>query len=62
METLVALAVIAAMIIIGVVLIHLLNAQHAVRMTSYRFSAPLPGLGRHGRRRNRAAKDPEHTA
>ncbi|MFI7006029.1 hypothetical protein [Streptomyces sp. NPDC050145] len=62
METLVALAVIAAMIIIGVFLIHLLNTQNSIRIASYRFSAPLPGIIRRRRHRNRAEKGPERTA
>lgn len=49
METVVAVAVIVAAIIVGVILIHRLNLQHVERITAFHYSHALPGVGR-GRR------------
>ncbi|MFI7006037.1 hypothetical protein [Streptomyces sp. NPDC050145] len=52
METLVALAAVALLIVLGTRLIHRLNAQHDARIAAHRFSAPFPPLHRppgHGR-------------
>ncbi|MES4904780.1 MULTISPECIES: hypothetical protein [unclassified Streptomyces] len=57
METVVTVAVIAALIAIGVVVIHRLNAQHGSRVSALRYGDTPPGqrpLRRHralGRRR-----------
>ncbi|MFD9303549.1 hypothetical protein ACFWCB_13020 [Streptomyces sp. NPDC060048] len=42
METIVLIAVTILVIVIGMRLIHLLNAQHGARIEAYRFSDPLP--------------------
>jgi hypothetical protein len=50
MDTVVAVAVIVAAIIAGVILIHRLNLQHVERITAFHFSDALPGVGRRHRR------------
>ncbi|MEU4110319.1 hypothetical protein ACGFYT_18385 [Streptomyces sp. NPDC048208] len=61
--TLIGLAVLLILIVIGVFLIHNLNAQHDARIADFRYSDALPGIGRRRRRHGRAARrgrsDPE---
>ncbi|MEV7519318.1 hypothetical protein [Streptomyces sp. NPDC091371] len=42
METIALIALIVLAIGVGMLWIHLLNAQHAARITAYHFSDPLP--------------------
>jgi NADH:ubiquinone oxidoreductase subunit 3 (subunit A) len=49
-EAAVTVAVIILVIIVGMFLIHRLNAQHAERIRAYRYSSALPGIGRRNRR------------
>ncbi|KOU60798.1 hypothetical protein ADK57_29130 [Streptomyces sp. MMG1533] len=44
MEIFVTVAVILAMIALGVLLIHLLNSQHDQRIAAFRYSSPRPAL------------------
>lgn len=54
MEILIALAVIALLITLGVRLIHRLNALHDARIAAHRFSDPFPVISRpHGYSRSR---------
>ncbi|AJT66002.1 hypothetical protein T261_4348 [Streptomyces lydicus] len=46
METIITVAVIILMIVAGVVLIHLLNAQHDERIAAFPYSEALRGSGR----------------
>ncbi|MGW2408342.1 hypothetical protein ACWCXK_27975 [Streptomyces sp. NPDC001739] len=46
METIITVAVITLMIVAGMALIHLLNAQHNERITAFPYSEALRGSGR----------------
>ncbi|MGC5000011.1 MULTISPECIES: hypothetical protein [unclassified Streptomyces] len=50
--TLIGLAVLLILIVIGVFLIRNLNAQHDARIADFRYSDALPGIGRRLRRRH----------
>ncbi|MFF8291451.1 hypothetical protein ACF068_19775 [Streptomyces sp. NPDC016309] len=50
MGTLIVVALIIAMIGVGVIVIHLLNTQHDERIAAFRYSDALPGIGRRGGR------------
>ncbi|MBH5336109.1 hypothetical protein IHE55_15465 [Streptomyces pactum] len=52
MEALITTVVILAVIALGVLLIHLLNAQHGQRIAAFRYSEVLP-IRRGGRSRKR---------
>lgn len=54
METAVTVAVIIFVIIVGMFLIHRLNAQHDERIGAFRYSDALPGIGRRIRKGLRA--------
>ncbi|WP_405553945.1 hypothetical protein [Streptomyces sp. NBC_01171] len=54
MQTTVTIAVILAVIIAGMFLIHRLNVQHAERIGAFRYSDALPGIGRRTRKSRRA--------
>ena len=54
MEAAVTVAVIIFVIIVGMFLIHRLNAQHDERIGAFRYSDALPGIGRRNRRSPRA--------
>ena len=56
MEIAIALSVIIAMIIIGVLLIHLLNGQHHERIAAFHYGDTLPGIGRRSRKGRRPAE------
>ncbi|WP_439333379.1 hypothetical protein [Streptomyces cahuitamycinicus] len=56
METVVTAALIIAVITMGIVLIHQLNAQHDARIAAYRYSDALPGIDRLRAKNRRAAK------
>lgn len=53
-ETAVTVAVIAFVIVVGVFLVHRLNAQHDERIGTFRYSDALPGIGRRNRKGPRA--------
>ncbi|MBT2423903.1 hypothetical protein J7F01_30885 [Streptomyces sp. ISL-22] len=55
MGTVVTVAVIIAVIILGMFVIHRLNAQHAERIGAFRYSDALPGIGRRLRKSPRAS-------
>ncbi|MGW3337404.1 hypothetical protein ACWDCL_07990 [Streptomyces sp. NPDC001009] len=48
--TLIGLAVLLILIVVGVFLIRSLNAQHDARIADFRYSDALPGIGRRRRR------------
>ncbi|MFC5800952.1 hypothetical protein [Streptomyces formicae] len=50
METVITVSVIIAMIIIGVLLIHLLNGQHDERIAAFHYGDALPGVNRRSRK------------
>ncbi|MFJ8535535.1 hypothetical protein [Streptomyces sp. NPDC093591] len=54
MEIAVTIAVIIFVIIVGMFLIHRLNAQHDERIGAFRYSDALPGIGRRNRKSPRA--------
>ncbi len=56
METVVTAVLIIAVIAMGIVLIHQLNAQHDARIAAYRYGDALPGIGRLRAKNRRAAK------
>lgn len=56
MEIAITVSVIIAMIIIGVLWIHLLNAQHDERIAAFHYGDTLPGIGR----RSRKGRPAEH--
>ncbi len=56
METVVTAVLIIAVIAMGIVLIHQLNAQHDARIAAYRYGDALPGIGRLRAKSRRAAK------
>lgn len=56
METVVTAVLIIAVIAMGIVVIHQLNAQHDARIAAYRYGDALPGIGRLGAKNRRAAK------
>ncbi|MEU9172146.1 hypothetical protein AB0D34_30875 [Streptomyces sp. NPDC048420] len=60
MEAAVTVAVITIVIIVGMFLIHRLNAQHDERIGAFRYSDALPGIGRRNRKspRGTAPKSP----
>lgn len=53
METAITVSVIIAMIVIGVLLIHLLNGQHDERIAAFHYGDAVPGIGRRGRKSRR---------
>jgi hypothetical protein len=53
-EIAVTVAVIMFVIIVGMFLIHRLNAQHDERIGAFRYSDALPGIGRRNRKSPRA--------
>ncbi|WP_063835359.1 hypothetical protein [Streptomyces sp. NRRL S-118] len=55
METVITTAVILGMIALGVLLIHLLNAQHDQRIAAFRYSDVLPMRGGRSRKRRHPA-------
>ncbi|WP_037834537.1 MULTISPECIES: hypothetical protein [unclassified Streptomyces] len=55
METVITVAVILAMIAVGVVVIRRLSTQHDARIAAYHYSDALPGVGRRPRRSRRRA-------
>ncbi|MGP4089719.1 hypothetical protein [Streptomyces sp. KR55] len=56
METLITTAVILAVIALGVLLIHLLNAQPDQRIAAFRYSDVLPVRGGRSRKRRPPAR------
>ncbi|MFI1047165.1 hypothetical protein [Streptomyces griseoruber] len=56
METGITAALIIAVIVLGMVLIHRLNAQHDARIAAYRYSDALPGVGRRRAKNRRPAR------
>lgn len=50
MEIAITISVIIAMIIAGVLLIHLLNGQHDERIAAFHYGDALPGIGRRSRK------------
>ena len=54
-ETVITVSVIIAMIMLGVLLIHLLNGQHNERIAAFRYSDALPGVGRRSRKSRQPA-------
>jgi len=54
-ETVITVAAIVAMIVAGVLLIHLLNGQHAERIAAFHYGRILPGIGRRSRKGRRSA-------
>jgi hypothetical protein len=57
MGTVITVVLIIAMIGAGVALVHRLNSQHGARIAAFRYSEPLPGIGR-SRGRNRRPAGP----
>jgi hypothetical protein len=57
MGTIITVALIIAMIGVGMFLIHRLNAQHGARIAAFHYSDALPGTGR-SRGRNRRSAEP----
>jgi hypothetical protein len=55
--TVITVAVLLALIALGAVLIHRLNAQHDQRIADFHYSDVLPGVGRRPRRRRPSAVD-----
>ncbi|MBO8202013.1 hypothetical protein JW613_27505 [Streptomyces smyrnaeus] len=55
MDALVTVAVVIAMIALGVLLIHRLNAQHDQRIAAFRYGAALPVRRSRRRKRRRPA-------
>jgi hypothetical protein len=53
-ETAITVAVIIFAIMVGMFLIHRLNAQHDERIRAFRYSDALPGIGRRNRKGPRA--------
>lgn len=50
------IAITVSVIIIGVLWIHLLNAQHDERIAAFHYGDTLPGIGRRSRKGRRAAE------
>ena len=50
MEIVFTVVAILAMIMLGVLLIHALNARHDDRIAVFRYSDALPGIGRRSRK------------
>jgi hypothetical protein len=58
-ETVITVAVVLAVIAMGIFLIHQLNAQHDARIASFHYGEAVQGLGRRRRpRRRRPATGP----
>ncbi|MDQ0844039.1 hypothetical protein [Streptomyces sp. V1I6] len=57
MGTIITVALIIAMIGLGMILIHRLNAQHGERIAAFHYSDALPGTGR-SRGKNRRSAEP----
>ncbi|MDT0547934.1 MULTISPECIES: hypothetical protein [Streptomyces] len=60
METVITVFVIIAMIMLGVLLIHLLNGQHNERIAAFHYSDALAGVGRRSRKSRQPASPPDH--
>ncbi|MGI5397972.1 hypothetical protein ACQEVG_00585 [Streptomyces sp. CA-135486] len=58
METAITVAVIIAMIVVGVLLIHLLNDQHEERIAAFHYGDIMPGIGRRRSRKSRRPTAP----
>ncbi|MFE2425770.1 hypothetical protein ACFXJ5_03255 [Streptomyces sp. NPDC059373] len=43
MDNVITVAVILSMIVLGALMIHLLNGQHAERISAFHYSKPVPG-------------------
>jgi hypothetical protein len=56
-ETVITVSVIIAMIMLGVLLIHLLNGQHNERIAAFHYSDALPGVGRRSRKNRQPTAD-----
>ncbi|MFF4350187.1 hypothetical protein [Streptomyces sp. NPDC001530] len=56
METAITVSVIVAVIMIGVLLIHLLNGQHDERIAAFHYGDAMPGIGRRSRKGRRPAR------
>ncbi|MEU0392665.1 hypothetical protein ABZ208_07810 [Streptomyces sp. NPDC006208] len=56
MEIAITVSVIIAMIIIGMLWIHLLNGQHDERIAAYRYGDVMPGVRRRSRKGRRPAE------
>ncbi|MGW1884549.1 hypothetical protein [Streptomyces sp. NPDC001970] len=56
MEIAITVSVIIAMIIIGVLWIHLLNGQHDERIAAFRYGDVMPGVRRRSRKGRRPAE------
>ncbi|MCX4512226.1 hypothetical protein OHA27_18335 [Streptomyces sp. NBC_01619] len=56
MEIAITVSVIIAMIIIGVLMIHLLNGQHDERIAAFHYGDTRPGIGRRSRKSRRTAR------
>ncbi|MFE7778845.1 hypothetical protein ACFU5O_34215 [Streptomyces sp. NPDC057445] len=56
METAITVSVIIAMIIIGMLLIHLLNGQHDERIAAFHYGDAMPGIGRRNRKSRRPGR------
>ncbi|MGW1609225.1 hypothetical protein ACWCQZ_07425 [Streptomyces sp. NPDC002285] len=56
MEIAITVSVVIAMIIIGVLWIHLLNGQHDERIAAFHYGDTLPGIGRRSRKGRRPAE------
>lgn len=56
METVITAVLIIAVIALGIALIHQLNAQHDARISAYRYSDALPGVGRLRAKNRRPAR------
>ncbi|MFF9222159.1 hypothetical protein [Streptomyces viridosporus] len=55
MEMIITVAVILAMIAVGVIVIRRLSTQHDARIAAFHYSDALPGVGRRMRKRRRRA-------
>ncbi len=65
METVITVLAIIAMIVIGVLLIHLLNGQREQRIAAFHYGNVMPGIGRRRRTHRRTpqnAGSPAHPA
>jgi hypothetical protein len=59
-ETVITVSVIIAMIMLGVLLIHLLNSRHNERIAAFHYSDALPGVGRRVRKGRQPASPSDH--
>ncbi|MGW6400225.1 hypothetical protein [Streptomyces sp. NPDC055134] len=57
MEAIILIGAIVLVTLMGMRLIHRINARHDARIASHTFSDPMPGVGRRSRKNHRRVRE-----